>query len=477
MKKSHYENVVIGAGSGGLTVAIGLAGLGKEVALIEANHVGGDCTNVGCVPSKTLIHLAKDFNPGDDPGQVLKKVTKMRNAFQDEEANEVSNFENLELVMGTAIFTGPKELSITFPDGSIKTVSADRVIIATGARPRLIDLPGLPEDRLLTNESLFDLNALPKHLAIIGAGIIAVELAFALRKLGARITMIALDNRPLPTYNQEVSAAIQPEIVRHGIQTHYRATGESYDDRTRTLIVRTGDKTFPVDNVDKVLLAVGRIRNIDSLGLEKAGVEYDRGGIKVDSFGRTSASGVYAVGDVTPTSVFTHSANAQGRRLVQKIIFPYLPLNKQEPIFPTATFSDPEIATTGLGAQRISRKFHPRLVRSMRVDFKDTDRGYTDEITNGFIEVNALKLTGRILNATILAPHASEMISFFTLAISQKISLYTLYRLVYPYPTFSSAIQKISDNFMRTTLSNFFRELVVFIRFRFFASLGKKKSN
>ena len=476
MKKSFYENVVIGAGSGGLTAAIGLARFGREVALIEANHVGGDCTNVGCIPSKTLIHLAKEFKPGDDPAEVLKRVTKRRNDFRDEEAAEVSNIENLELIMGTAKFIAPRKLAVILSDGVIREISAKNIVISTGARPRILDIPGLPKDRLLTNESLFDIQSLPKHLAIVGAGIIAVELAIALRKLGSEITMIALDPRMLPTYSQSVSEAIQPEIEKRGIKTFYQSTGESFDAKTRTLIVRSGDKTFPVKNVDKVLLAVGRLRNIDDLGLENTGIDFDRGGVKVDNFGRTDIPGIFAIGDVTPTSAFTHSANAQGRRLVQKIVFPWLPMKRDEPIFPTATFSDPEVATTGLNDRQISEKFHPELVKVLRLDFKDTDRGYSDEIEHGFIEVKALRLTGRILNATIVGPYASEMISYFTLAISRKISLYKLSRIVYPYPTFSSSIQKISDNYMRETLPNLLSEIGIYIRSRFFRNVGKKSA-
>ena len=216
------------------------------------------------------------------------------------------------------------------------------------------------------------------------------------------------------------------------------------------------------------MIAIGRVRNIDSLGLEQAGVQYDRNGIKVNSYGETSVKGVYAIGDVTPTSAFTHSANAQGRRVVQRIAFPLLPIPKKEPLYPNATFSDPEVATVGLTQQQLAEYCHPEIVRRIRVDFKtDTDRGYTDDIENGFIIVDAVRLTGQILHATIVGPRASEMISFFTLAMSQKISLYKIYRLVYPYPTFSSGILKVADFFMRETLSNLGRELGAYLRYRF----------
>jgi pyruvate/2-oxoglutarate dehydrogenase complex dihydrolipoamide dehydrogenase (E3) component len=235
----------------------------------------------------------------------------------------------------------------------------------------------------------------------------------------------------------------------------------------QTLCVRSGEEKFPLEGVDQVLLAVGRVRNIDQLDLEKAGIAYDKNGISVDSFGRTSVPGVYAIGDVTPTSAFTHSANAQGRRVVQRIAFPWLPARGSEPFFPTATFSDPEVATVGLSQKQIAEKCHPELIRRLRIDFKDIDRGYTDGVENGFILVDAVRLTGTILGVTIVGPRASEMISFFTLAISQRISLYQIYRLVYPYPTFSSGILKIADTFMRETLPNLPRELAAYLKYRF----------
>lgn len=473
----HYQTVVIGAGSGGMTVAIGMAGLGRKVALIEGNHVGGDCTNVGCVPSKTLIHLAKNFKPGMNPDDALREVTCKRDVLRDKETEEVKHLKNVTFIEGWAKFTAPKEIEVALKDGSTRKLTADNIVIATGARPRLLDIPGLPKERTLTNESLFDLMNLPKHLVIVGAGIIALEIAFAFQKLGSQVTMFALDSRPLMTAIPEASEVIQKELDRRRISTHYNATAQGFDESTRTLTIKQGDGFITLHNVDKVLVAIGRVRNLESLGLEqvypergrRAGVKWDaRMGVQVNSFGETNVKGVYAIGDVTPTSAFTHSANAQGRRVVQRIAFPYLPLVKKEPLFPNATFSDPEVAAVGLSEKQLAEYCHPGIIRRIRVDFKDhTDRGYTDGIENGFIIVDAVRLTGQILHATIVGPSASEMISFFTLAISQRISLYKIYRLVYPYPTFSSGILKVADFFMRDTLPNLGKELAAYLKYRF----------
>jgi dihydrolipoamide dehydrogenase len=468
MTTKHFQTIVIGAGSGGMTVAIGLAGLGRQVAMIEGNHVGGDCTNVGCVPSKTLIHLAKNFKPGMNPDTVLQEVIRKRDALRDKETEEVQHIENLTFIQGMAEFTGSKTLAVTHA-GQTRELTADNIVIATGARPRLLDIPGLPDEMLLTNESLFDLTNAPKHLVIVGAGVIALEMAFAFKKIGTKVSMFALDRRPLMTAIPEASEAIQAELEKRGITLYCGTVAKACDDSKRTLTLQSGDEEIVLHDVDKVLVAIGRVLNIDSLGLEQAGVKVDaRQGVMVNSYGETNVKGVYAIGDVTPTSSFTHSANAQGRRVTQRIAFPFLPISKKEPLYPSATFSDPEVATVGLTPQQLEMHCHPDVVKRIRVDFKtDTDRGYTDGVENGFIIMDAVRLTGRILSVTIVGPRASEMISFFTLAMSQKISLYKIYRLVYPYPTYSSGILKVADFFMRETLTNLGRELGAYLRYRF----------
>ncbi|HEU4326513.1 MAG TPA: NAD(P)/FAD-dependent oxidoreductase [Roseiflexaceae bacterium] len=463
MTLGNYETIVIGAGSGGLTVAIGLAGLGRRVALVEGRHVGGDCTNVGCIPSKTLIHLADERGGPSNP---LPLVQTKRDALRDQETEHVRTTPNLELISGWARFVGPKRLEITGSDGARRELAADHIVVATGSRPRRLDIPGLPDERVLTNESVFELAEPPRHLAIIGSGVIGMELAFAFHKLGTRVTVVTTSQRVLASAIPEASEALRRALEDRGIAVYTRARAEGYDQERETLRVRAGDQNVVLEGVDRVLLAIGRERTLEGLELERAGVATGREGVRVDSFGQTSAPGIYAIGDVTPTSHYTHSANAQGRRVVQRIAFPLLPARGPEPLYPSAIFSDPEVASVGMTPEQIARRFHPELVRRLRVELRDIDRGYTDGVRHGFVIVDAVRLTGRILGATIVGPRASEMISFFTLAISAGISLFRLYRLVYPYPTYSGAIQKVADAFMRETLPHLPRELRAYLRYR-----------
>lgn len=467
MTNNNFHTIVIGAGSGGLTAAIGLAGLGKQVALVEAHHVGGDCTNAGCIPSKTLIHLARHFQKGDDPDEVFSQVVRKRNALRDQETQEVQQIENLTFIQGLARFSSPKSLIIDHGDQT-RQISADNIIIATGSRARWLEIPGLPQERTLTNANFFELTEAPKHLVIAGAGIIALEMAFALNKLGTKITMFALDNRPVANAILEVSQAIQAALDRAGIRTFYQTTAKSYDESNQSLLLQQGHQFITIPEVDQVLIAIGRVPNLEALNLEQAGVRVDPSiGVVVNTFGETKVKGIYAIGDITPTSAYTHSANAQGRRVVQRIAFPLLPLSRKEPLIPNATFSDPEIASVGLTQEALAKTWHPDLIKRIRVDFKtDTDRGYTDGVENGFIIVDAVRLTGRILHVTILGPRASEMISFFTLAINQRMSLYQLFRLVYPYPTYSSGILKVADLFIKETLTQIGKEFLAYLKYR-----------
>lgn len=462
-----YHTAVIGAGSGGLTVGIGLSALGRRVAVIESNAVGGDCTNVGCIPSKSLIHLVNTHAGLWSPAQIFAEVRAKRDRLRDKETHEVSHTNNLDLIFGRAKFISSNRLSITLKNGNQQDIEAKHVVIATGSRPRQIDIPGLPRERSLTNETLFDLTEAPKHLVIVGAGVVAMEMASAFRKMGSAVTVLARGERVLSSMHEAVSSTVQAAMTVRGISVLTHTKPLSYESGTSSLRITGKDGERVLADVDYVLQAIGRDQNIDTLDLAKAGVQADAHGIHVDAHGQTSTRGIFAIGDVTPTSHHTHSANAQGRRVSQRIHLPFLPAFGREPKFPTAIFSDPEVAHVGMAANEIATHCHPNVVLTLRFEMKDLDRGYTDEIEHGFVLVQAVRLTGRILSASIVGRHAAELISVFTLAIERNISLYQLYRVVYPYPTYAGGIGKIADAFMRSTLPSLPGELLTYLRYRF----------
>jgi pyruvate/2-oxoglutarate dehydrogenase complex dihydrolipoamide dehydrogenase (E3) component len=459
-----HHAIVIGAGSGGLTVAIGLAGLGRRVALIEAARIGGDCTNVGCVPSKRLIHLAREPGARGDPTRLMAAVRATRDALAAREDHELSSAERIDLIRGRAVLGSDRRVTVSGPDGA-RELTAPHVVIATGSRPRTLDIPGLPPERLLTNESLFELEVPPAHLAIVGAGPIGVEMACAFARMGTRVTLVDLESRVLPVAEPEASQVLAGSLRAQGIDVRLESRVTGYDPGSESLTIAgpppQGDR---IEGVDAVLVAIGRLPNVE--GFEPV-VETGPDGIAVDGWGRTSARGVWAVGDVTPLAHQTHAANALGRRIVQRIALPWIPPLGGPPLIPSAVFSDPEVAWVGPTAAERARRCHPHALVHLRVDLADTDRGLTDDVRHGFVSVVAVRLTGRIVSATVVGPHASELLPLLTFAISRGTSLLRLQRLVYAYPTFAGAIGAVADEFARRTLPNLRSELAAYGRYRF----------
>lgn len=466
-----FHTAVIGAGSGGLTVAVGLAGFGKKVALVEKKHVGGDCTNVGCIPSKTLIHLASRHRQnGCSPTEVLAKVREHRDELRDEETEWVKTMEHVSFFEGKATFADKNTLDIALDDGGVERVRARNIVIATGSVPVRIPLEGLPEAKTLTNESLFDLENLPRHLVIVGGGIIGCEMAFAFHKLGSNVTVIDLAERLLSPLEPEVSSLIGKRFDELGVDVCLKTKGSRFDDATNTLYLDRESREVRVENVDKVLFAVGRKPQLD-IGLENVGLSATKAGLPTNAWGRTAVDSVYAIGDVNPNSAFTHSANAEGRRLVQKLALPFLPVGK-EPVYPSATFTDPEVSQVGPTLAELTNMVHPDLVKTYRVDLKDTDRGYTQFLggLDGFVLIHAMRLTGRVLSATVVARNASEIIPLLTYAVNNRVTMYKLSSHVFPYPTLSEAIKKAATNYTLETLPKLPGEVLTYLRHRFSAA-------
>jgi pyruvate/2-oxoglutarate dehydrogenase complex dihydrolipoamide dehydrogenase (E3) component len=464
----HYHTIIIGSGSGGMTVAVGLAGFGKDIAVIEANFVGGDCTNVGCVPSKTLIH---DVNQADFvPEDVLPHVREKRDHLRDEETEYIQNLEKVDFFAGRAKLTGKHRVHVTLNDGGEETLETQHIVIATGAKPRVIDIDGLPQERVLTNENVFEQASAPEHLAIVGGGVIAMEMAFAFAKLGSKVSVIERNARIFSRMEPEASSILHTRLQALGVDVYTQATPTRYDDNTQTLLLEQTTTTTALEGVDKVLLAAGRVPATNHLGLEDIGVTFDERGVPTDVYGKTNVGNIYAIGDVNPSSNFTHSANAQGRRLVPRLafsqLFSWLPAFGSQPAYPSATFSDPEVATVGGTLEQLQQRYPAKLIHTVHYELAQTDKGYTESLEHGVVIIHAMRLTGRILGATIVAPKASEMISLLTLALANNHSLYKLSQLVFPYPTLSEGIKKAADSFVFATLPKLPQELGAYLRYR-----------
>jgi dihydrolipoamide dehydrogenase len=460
-----FDAVVIGSGSGGLTAAIGLARFGKRIALVERGPVGGDCTNTGCIPSKRLIHLARYTGASASGASILADVRATRDGLSHKERQELEADPNITLIVGHGTLAGTGQVVVRSTDGE-RTISAPHIIIATGSRPHQLEIPGLPADRLLTNETLFELTAPPVHLAVVGAGAIGLEMAMAFRRLGSRVTVIDIADRVLPTADPAASPVIHEALEAMDITVHLSARTGAYAPTGGRLTLETPGEDVHVPEVDAVLVAVGRRPNIDDIGLEHVGITPDADGIPVDGWGRTSAKGIWAVGDVTPGSHTTHEANASGRRIIQRIALPWLPPIGSPPPIPSAVFTDPEVAWVGLTHAQVARRYHASAVTRITVALAATDRGLTDGLARGFVSIDAIRLTGRIIGATIVGPNASDLIATVALAMNRGISLLRLSRQTYAYPTFAGAIGAAGDEFARATLPHLRREAGAYLRFR-----------
>lgn len=447
------DAVVIGAGSGGLTVAVGLSSFGKRVRLVERADVGGDCTNVGCIPSKTLLH-ASAAPAGRSTTAILSHVRSKRDHLRDEETQHFAGVDGIDLQFGTARIVSPGVVEVTSPDGMVDTVETKHIIVATGSSARRLPIEGLPDERYLTNTELFEETEAPSKLVIVGAGPIGVEMATAFRRLGSEVVVLDAAPRVLPAMLPEASGIVHRALERQGVDVRPGLVATSFDEATRTLSIGPlgGSATEQIPDVDRVLMAVGRVPNSADLGLEALGVELDRGHIVVNAKGETSLERVWAVGDVSTEGGTTHLANAWGRRVIKAIIAPPAPAGAR-PIHPAVTFSSPEAAMIGEQPAEV-----PSHIRRVSYDFAKADRSFTDEVEEGIIVVDVRRFSGKIVGATVVGPRAGELISTFSLAMTAGVKLQKWYPVVWPYPAYSDALGSVVDDFMLQHLKNLHRD-------------------
>lgn len=452
-----YKAAVIGAGSGGLTLAIGLAGFGRDIALIEAGKVGGDCTNVGCVPSKALLHAAAARL--DDP---FRYVRQRRDDLNEREDDEMIEHEQIHLVRGHGRLTNrndPHVVEVTGADGSVVEVTAEHVIVCAGSQPVEFPIDGLDPAMMLTNESIFELTDVPKKIVLIGGGAISLEMATAFRDLGSDVAVVELQDRLIGNDDPLVSAAIEGALRARGVEIHTGTSVDRFDGSTAHL----GDGSA-IHDVDKVLLAVGRRARHGDLGLEAAGVETYQRGIVADDWGKTSVENIWAVGDVTGNTLTTHGANSIGRRCIRAIALP-LPMVGAPRVQANAVYSRPEIASVGLSIDALAALPESGRRRYVK-QLADIDRGYTDDLEHGVVVIDTERFTGKILRAAIVAPAAGEMIGMLTMAIDQGIGLRKIFGQVHPYPSYSQAIGQIADQFAQDTYRSLPREWFAMVRGR-----------
>ncbi|MFI5367148.1 MAG: mercuric reductase [Candidatus Binatia bacterium] len=464
----RYNLVVIGAGTAGLVTAAGAAGLGAKVALVERHLLGGDCLNVGCVPSKCVISSARIVGEirkaqalgvhvpegvTADFAAVMQRMRRLRARISHHDS--VHRFQDelgVDVFLGQACFTGPDSVDV-----GGKTLRFKRAVLATGARAADPPIDGLAEAGFLTNETVFSLTECPRRLAVLGGGPIGCELAQAFRRLGSEVTIIEMGAQFLPREDPDAAQLLADAFTREGIDVKLSTA-------LKKVTVSGPDKLLHLENagtakvlaVDAILVGVGRTPNVEGLNLETVGVQYSKNGVQVNDHLQTTNPRIYAAGDVCLAHKFTHTADATARIVIQNALF-FGRKQLSTLTVPWCTYTDPEIAHVGMYERDAQQ--HGIAVATLKIPFSDVDRAIAAGEEDGFVKIHVRKGSDRIVGATIVARHAGEMISEITLAIVSKIGLGSIANVIHPYPTQAEAIRKAADAYNRTRLTPLVKRL------------------
>ncbi len=465
--KGRYNIVVIGAGTAGLVTAVVAAGLGAKTALIERHLMGGDCLNVGCVPSKGVIRASRAWSAVNrsaafgvtvpdgvktDFETAMARMRKLRARLSRVDSAHRFTSLGVDVFMGAGRFTGKHTIDV---DGA--TLEFAKAAVCTGARAAAPPIHGLEAAGYLTNETVFSLTQLPRRLAVIGAGPIGCEMAQAFARFDSRVSLFEQTGHILPREDADAAEIVQTQMTTDGVTFIFDSQIASVESRRQEKVLHynyRGEQHKLA--VDEIFVGVGRAPNVEGLGLETAGVEYDsRIGVKVNSRLQTTNPDVYAAGDVCFPFKFTHVADAMAQIVIQNALFPH-PLGlgyakTDSLIIPWATYTDPEIAHVGLYEAEAKNKGIEVDTFTFKLD--EVDRAVLDGEDHGFARVHVKKGTDVIVGATIVAAHAGDMISEFTLAMKGGLGLGTITGTIHPYPTQAEVIKKVANAWRKTTLT------------------------
>jgi pyruvate/2-oxoglutarate dehydrogenase complex dihydrolipoamide dehydrogenase (E3) component len=458
----RYNVAIIGAGTAGLVAAHGAAALGAKVAIVERNLLGGDCLNVGCVPSKAIVRTARLYaemrkaerygaqTPSDvdvDFAAVMQRMRAIQARISRVDSAQRLVNAGVDVFFGQARFASTDALAV---NGT--TLRFDKAIVATGARPDIPKIPGADAAGFLTNENVFELTELPRRLLVIGGGPLGCELAQAFARFGAQVTIAQDMPTFLPKEERDAAQILSDAFARDGIEVllNSKAVGVRVEDGAKVVDLVNEDHKFTV-TADAILTGVGRLPNVEGLNLEAADIDCKgESGIQVNDFLQTSNPRVYAAGDCCLQHKFTHTADASARIVVRNALFPGHQRLSALTV-PWCTYTDPEIAHVGLYVREARERDIP--IKTFTVPLHDVDRAIADSEDIGFVKIHVKERTDRIIGATIVARHAGEMINEITLAMVAGIGLSTLGRVIHSYPTQAEAIRKAADAYNRTRLT------------------------
>jgi len=464
--RGRYNLVVIGAGTAGLVTAAGAAGLGAKVALIERNLMGGDCLNVGCVPSKGVISAARiaatvrharEFGVDVPEGvtvnfaAAMERMRRLRARISPNDSAQRFRDLGVDVYFGQARFTNSSTIDV---DGT--SLNFKRAVIATGARAAAPPIPGLNSVDYLTNETLFSLTELPRRLGVIGAGPIGCEMAQAFAQFGSEVFLVEAEHGILSREDRDAAKSVQQAMSRDGVKLLCCGKNLTIKNAGGIRLTVESHGTGYDEPIDKLLVSVGRAPNVENLNLEAVGVEYHKKGVTVNERMQTTNPMIYAAGDVCSPYQFTHAADFMARIVIQNALFKGRKKSTSL-VIPWCTYTSPEIAHVGLYENQAKKKGIE--VDTFIQEFHDVDRAILDGDDNGFVKVHVKRGTDRIVGATIVARHAGDLISEITLAMTHGLGLKNIGSTIHPYPTQADAIRKLGDQFNRTRLTPFVQSL------------------
>ena len=456
----RYNIVVIGAGTAGLITAVIAASVGAKVALIEKHLMGGDCLNVGCVPSKAIIRAARawaDLRRSSefglhlpagvkyDFGAVMARMRKLRARISHNDS--VHRYKNLgvDVYIGSGRFTGSDAIHVDGPAGN-RTLTFTRAAICSGARAAVPPIPGLLEAGYLTNETVFSLTELPPRLGVIGAGPIGCELAQAFARFGSQVYLIEAMHGIMPNEDRDAAKIVERQMLRDGVTLLCcgKDVKVQKSESGKRLTVDSHGQQYDV-TVDEILIGVGRAPNVEGLGLETVGIEYGKAGVKVNHRLQTANPKIYAAGDVCSQYKFTHAADAMAQIVIQNALFPHpfgLAYASADALtMPWCTFTEPEVAHVGLYEKDAKEKGIE--VETYTHNLEDVDRAILDGEDEGFARIHIQKGTDKIVGATIVAAHAGDLISEFSVLMKAGAGAKTLAGTIHPYPTQAEVNKKV----------------------------------
>jgi pyruvate/2-oxoglutarate dehydrogenase complex dihydrolipoamide dehydrogenase (E3) component len=465
---SRYNLVVIGAGTAGLVCAAAAAGLGARVALIERHLMGGDCLNVGCVPSKAIIRAARAAAAVRDAGafgvhvpegvamdfgRAMERMRRLRASIAPHDS--VKRFSD----MGVDVFVGDGR----FVDAHTVEVAGKRLafkkaVIATGARAAAPPIAGLEEISYLTNETVFSLTELPRRLAVIGAGPIGCEMAQTFARFGSEVLLVETLHGILPREDNDASSVVLKSMQKDGVKLlccgKELKLAKAEGGKIR-LSVESHGKGYD-EVVDQLLVAVGRAPNVENMGLDAAGVDFNKKGVQVNDRLQTTQPHIFAAGDICSPYQFTHAADFMARIVIRNALF-FGRAGTSTLTIPWCTYTEPEIAHVGLYEKQAQEQGIP--VDTFTRQLSEVDRAILEGHAGGFARVHVRKGTDKILGATIVAANAGDMISEITLAMTHKLGLKQIADTIHPYPTQAEVIRQIGDLYNRTRLTPFAKSL------------------